>query len=94
MSSETETPSFAVLLRRYRQAAGLTQEALAERARLSVGAISSLERGLKHAPRKDTIALLVEALALSTEEARSLEATIHRVPGSAVHRAPVCPALP
>jgi hypothetical protein len=35
-------PSFGALLRRYRLAAGLSQETLADRARLSVRAISAL----------------------------------------------------
>ncbi|MBV9327694.1 MAG: helix-turn-helix transcriptional regulator [Chloroflexi bacterium] len=39
--------SFAVLLRQYRLASGLTQENLAERATLSARAISDLERGSK-----------------------------------------------
>ncbi len=37
------SPSFGELLRRYRQAAGLTQEALAERAGLSESGISDEE---------------------------------------------------
>ncbi len=44
--------AFGPLLRRYCAAAGLTQEELAARARLSVRAISDLERGLKR-PRRD-----------------------------------------
>ena len=54
--------SFGDVLRRVRIAAGLTQEALAERAGLSVRGISDLERGVNRTPRKDTIALLAEAL--------------------------------
>jgi predicted ATPase/transcriptional regulator with XRE-family HTH domain/Tfp pilus assembly protein PilF len=46
-------------------AAGLTQEELAERAKLSVRAIGDLERGVRQAPHKDTLALLIEALGLS-----------------------------
>ena len=61
-------PPFADLLKRYRRAAGLTQEALAERARLSVRAISDLERGVKQRPYKDTVALLAAALDLSAPE--------------------------
>jgi branched-chain amino acid transport system substrate-binding protein len=59
---------FATLLRRYRQAAGLTQEELAERARLSVQAIGALERGDRRVPRKDTVDLLAEALSLSASD--------------------------
>lgn len=66
-----EPDPFALLLRRHRRAAGLTQEELAERAHLSTRAISALEQGENHAPRRDTVALLAEALAL-TPEARDL----------------------
>ena len=57
--------TFGELLLRYRKAAGLTQEELAERASLSARAISDLERGVKHTPRKDTLLLLAGALGLS-----------------------------
>src|SRR5258707_14492153 len=70
--------TFGELLRRYRRAADLSQEELAERARLSTRAISDLERGVNHTPRLDTVALLVEALELSTEEHTALEATLQR----------------
>ncbi|HKT38620.1 MAG TPA: helix-turn-helix domain-containing protein, partial [Ktedonobacterales bacterium] len=56
--------TFGILLKRYRRASGLTQEELAERAELSVEAISSLERGVSRAPHKDTVALLADALGL------------------------------
>lgn len=65
--------TFASLLRRYRKAAGLTQEELAERARLSVQAIGALERGDRRAPRKETINLLAEALALTEPERAEFE---------------------
>jgi transcriptional regulator with XRE-family HTH domain len=41
--------SFGALLKRHRVAAGLSQESLAERARLSARAISAYERGLRRA---------------------------------------------
>ena len=59
---------FAELLRRYRGAAGLTQEALAEQARLSARAISDLERGINRAPRPTTVQLLATALKLNDPE--------------------------
>jgi DNA-binding XRE family transcriptional regulator len=40
-----EPRTFSVLLRSYRLAAGLSQEALAERARISLRGLSDLERG-------------------------------------------------
>lgn len=70
----------AELLKQYRVAAGLTQEALAERARLSVRAISDLERGVRRSPHKDTIALLSAALALDDEERQRLVTASLRPP--------------
>jgi predicted ATPase/DNA-binding XRE family transcriptional regulator len=66
---EADSPaSFAALLRDYRVARGLTQEALAERAGVTRGAISLLERGLRRSARRHTAAALARALALSTGE--------------------------
>jgi transcriptional regulator with XRE-family HTH domain len=58
MPTATEN-SFGDLLRTYRRAAGLSQEELAERANLSPRTISDLERGLKAAPHRETVRLLV-----------------------------------
>src|SRR5215831_16352002 len=76
--------SFGALLRRYRLAAGLSQEDLAERAHLSREAIGALERGDRRAPRKDTIDLLAEALSLTEPERAAFEAAgrQHRVANS------------
>ncbi len=71
--------TFGELLGRSRRAAGLTQEALAARAGVSVRAISDLERGLKHVPRRDTVRLLVAALPLSPQERALFEATAGRL---------------
>jgi transcriptional regulator with XRE-family HTH domain len=46
-----EIATFGALLRRWRQAAGLTQEELAERAGLSRRGINDLERGARLIPR-------------------------------------------
>jgi non-specific serine/threonine protein kinase len=73
-----DAPSFATLLRRYRQAAGLTQEELAERARLSVRGITDLERGVRRAPHKETVQLLADALALAPTERATFEAAARR----------------
>lgn len=56
---------FGALLRQYRRAANLTQEGLAERARISARSISDLERGLSRMPHPDTILALAQALSLS-----------------------------
>src|SRR5690242_18030771 len=47
--------AFGELLTRYRRAAELTQEALAERAGLSVHGISALERGVNRSPQRETV---------------------------------------
>ena len=59
---------FGTLLRRFRLAAGLTQEALAERAGLSAKAISDLERNPERTPRLESVALLADALQLPAED--------------------------
>jgi predicted ATPase len=69
---------FAKLLRHHRLAAGLSQEALAERARMSSDGISSLERGHRRTPQRETLALLAGALALNGEQRRELEAAAAR----------------
>src|SRR5262244_3295058 len=63
---------FAVLLRRHRLLAGLSQEALAERAALSVRGISDLERGVRRAPHPATIARLADALGLAAAQRGAL----------------------
>ncbi|MGH2389151.1 MAG: helix-turn-helix domain-containing protein, partial [Chloroflexota bacterium] len=78
MSSDEPLRSFAGLLRRARAAAGLTQEALADRAGVSWRAISDLERGVKR-PRRDTLELLADALVLPAEE-RAIFSTAARQP--------------
>ena len=59
-----EPASFGDLLRQLRIAESLSQEELAERSNLSVRGISDLERGLRHAPRLETVRMLADALAL------------------------------
>src|SRR5256885_1345208 len=66
--------SFGALLRRYRLAGGLSQEELAGRAGLSLQAVSALERGVRRAPHRDTVALLAQALALAPDQRATLEA--------------------
>ncbi|MGA8097663.1 MAG: helix-turn-helix domain-containing protein, partial [Candidatus Cybelea sp.] len=73
-----ESADFGALLRRYRLAAGLTQEALAERARVSLDGISALERGYRRSPQRETLALLAGALALSDEQRRVFESAATR----------------
>jgi tetratricopeptide (TPR) repeat protein/transcriptional regulator with XRE-family HTH domain len=72
--AERPVVSFGTLLRRLRIDAGLTQEALAEAARLSYRSISDLERGVNQSPRKETARLLAEALGLTGAERIAFEA--------------------
>jgi predicted ATPase/DNA-binding XRE family transcriptional regulator/Tfp pilus assembly protein PilF len=60
--------TFAQLLRQARREAGLTQEELAEQAGISPRAVSSLERGINRAPRRDTLELIFAALDLPPDE--------------------------
>jgi len=69
---EESGTSFADLLRQLRSAAALSQEALAERAGLSVRGISDLERGLIQAPRLETVRMLADGLALADDERTAL----------------------
>src|SRR5581483_1594600 len=63
-TSSTSDRQFGTLLRRYREVAGLSQEALAERAGMSARAISYLENGSRR-PYPDTLHRLAEALSLT-----------------------------
>jgi tetratricopeptide (TPR) repeat protein/transcriptional regulator with XRE-family HTH domain len=59
---------FAALLRRHRRAAGITQELLAQRAYLSLAAVSALERGVRRRPHNETVAALADALGLTESQ--------------------------
>jgi predicted ATPase/DNA-binding XRE family transcriptional regulator len=69
----TAAPKFGDLLRRFRQAAGMTQEQLADYAKLSPRAISDLERGARRRPWRETVQLLADALRLGPAERAELE---------------------
>jgi len=79
----SDKPLFGDLLKRYRVAAGFSQEVLAEAARLSARAISDLERGARRAPRRDTVALLADALNLAGEQRHAFEGSVTRRRGPA-----------
>ncbi|HEX9038906.1 MAG TPA: helix-turn-helix domain-containing protein [Ktedonobacterales bacterium] len=86
----TDTTSTAgALLKRYRLAAGLSQEALAGQAGVSVRAVSDIERGIHRAPRGATLLLLADALALTPERRALLLAAAH--PGAAPDDPPPVP---
>ena len=70
MGSAERSNDFGRLLQEFRLRAGLTQEALAERAGLGRRSLQGLERG-ESGPRRATLDRLVEALVLSpTDQAR------------------------
>lgn len=93
--TESGATTFGALLRRHRLAAGLSQEALAERARLSAAAIAALERGRRTAPRPDTVTLLADALALvESERSRFIAVAIGGEDASAPADLPVPAATP
>jgi len=72
VSAPRQTGAFGAVLRRYRVAAGLSQEQLAEQAGLSRRGIADLERGVRRAPYPETIARLTRALKLGEAERAEL----------------------
>jgi predicted ATPase/DNA-binding XRE family transcriptional regulator len=72
---------FAPLLKSLRIEAGLSQQALADRALISVQAISALERGYRKAPYRATLDRIADALELSQESRERLERSSHRSRG-------------
>jgi transcriptional regulator with XRE-family HTH domain len=81
---EQEESTFGTQLRRLREAASLTQEELAERARLSRNAISALERGERKHPYPHTVRALADALGLSEDERATLLAAMPRQDGESL----------
>ena len=72
---------FGERLRALRQAAGLTQEELAERAGLTAHAVSALERGTRTRPHPHTVRSLARALQASDRDLALLRAAVS-LPGS------------
>jgi predicted ATPase/DNA-binding XRE family transcriptional regulator len=98
VSAEQRSP-FAQVLRRLRLAAGLSQEQLAERARVSLDAVGALERGTRRAPYRETVDMLARAMNVSDDERAELHVAARRprkLPGMAAAAAPseVDDALP
>lgn len=71
-NEKREGRAFGNLLRELRQAAGLSQEELAERAGLSTRGISDLERGVRTMPRLETVRMLANGLNLRGAEKAAL----------------------
>ncbi|MEA2689450.1 MAG: hypothetical protein QOD51_2057 [Candidatus Eremiobacteraeota bacterium] len=89
-----EDVAFGELLRELRTAARLSQEELAERARLSPGAISALERGVRRAPQHQTLGLLAEGLRLAQPDRDRIEAAASAGRRRGVRAAAVVAAAP
>jgi transcriptional regulator with XRE-family HTH domain len=73
-----QVPSFGEQLRRHREAAGLMQEELAERAGLTAEAIGALERGKRQRPYPHTVRLFAETLWLTDAERAASAAVVPR----------------
>jgi predicted ATPase/transcriptional regulator with XRE-family HTH domain len=71
-----EPVQLGTLIRRFRLAAGLSQEQLAERSGLSTRAVSDLERGVRSSTRPETLRMLADGLSLNEDgRAKLLAAT-------------------
>ena len=90
MTTDESLVPFGERLRRLRVAAGLSQEALAERAGLSAQAIGALETGKRRRPYPHTVAALADALGL-TEMERVALAEARVTPSAAVSAQPLLP---
>jgi DNA-binding XRE family transcriptional regulator len=69
-----DSKAFALTLRRFRIAADVSQQELAERANLSTNTVSALERGARTKPYRVTVEALAKALDLSDGDRTTLEA--------------------
>ena len=75
MSRGRDAP-FGAKLRQLREAAGLTQEELAQKAGLTVRGISDLERGARNRPYPHTVRSLADALELPEDDRAALFAAV------------------
>ncbi|TCC27558.1 ATP-binding protein [Kribbella speibonae] len=69
---------FGAVLRRFRKAAGFSQEKLAELSAVSVEAVKTLEAGRRRHPRPQTVKLLSDGLGLTEDERAELVAAATR----------------
>src|SRR4051812_2540109 len=91
MSVPPGAATFGRLLREHRLAAELTQEALAERSRVSIRTIQELEAGSVR-PRRATVTSLADALVLSDPAREELERAATPTPRRRTSRPPEPPA--
>jgi predicted ATPase/transcriptional regulator with XRE-family HTH domain len=85
--------TFGARLRRLREASGLSQEELAERAGLSGRGVASLERGDRRRPYPHTVRALADALGLARDDRAALIAALPSR-GSQAGEAPRPPSAP
>lgn len=83
---------FGTHLRRLRVERGLSQLELAERANMSVEAISALERGVRKRPQAGTVDLLGAALALDHDQLRTLRELSRSAPRAVARATPAAAA--
>jgi predicted ATPase/DNA-binding XRE family transcriptional regulator len=81
----------ASVLKRLRTQAGLSQQMLAERARISPQAVSALERGSRKLPYRYTLERIADALELSEEARAELELSARRARGLGLEQAVAVP---
>ncbi len=79
-----KTISFAALLRELREARSLTQQELAAAAKVSVDAVSALERGRRTQPQPHTVRALATALHLCDADRMALLSTLGRAGDAAL----------
>ncbi|MFI6076705.1 ATP-binding protein [Actinoplanes sp. NPDC051343] len=90
---------FAVVLRRHRLRAGLTQDELAVRAAIGVRTVRDLERGRASRPQRTTVELLSAALGLAAAEREAFlaaargQAPEEALPPTAFQRMPPSPTF-
>jgi predicted ATPase/DNA-binding CsgD family transcriptional regulator len=92
-STSGDIPSFGDTLQRLRVAAGISRDALAERAGLSPRDVSDLERGVREVLQPDFLQVLTEALRLGPAE-RDILAAAARFPAAHAGNPPGAAALP
>jgi predicted ATPase/transcriptional regulator with XRE-family HTH domain len=96
----TEPSDFRTLLKQYRSHAGLTQEALAEKAGLSVRVVSDLERGVIQSPQRKTLTRIADALDLKGQQRATFGRAVPRrrsprdTPGPALSTGLHAPSVP
>lgn len=73
MSDETDLPIFSRRLKQLRDEAGLTQQALATAAGLSMSGVMQMEQGKRPDPRLSTVRALAKALGTDLNTLGGLE---------------------